>query len=832
MKKSNLISLVFSAFLLINAGIGANILPVITPPGLQEPDTLKKQTDTLETGNGEELESEIIYDAEDSIAMEPETKKVYLYGNATVKYGDFNLKAAYIEIDNKTNLVTAMGVVDSTGKQVGNPEFEDGQSEITCEKIVYNTKTRKGKITGIMTRQSDMYIHGQAVKKDTNNVMYIKNMKCVPCEFDDALIYFRASKAKIIPNDKIVTGPLFVEVSGIPTPIGLPFGYFPNVKNKSKAGILMPYYGYSDNQGFFLRNIGFFIPTGNKIQTIYYGDVYSNGSFALRPTFSYRANYKHSGNLNLSFSQFNIGIPENRNANDPNRFQHQRDFRVTWSHTQDSKFNPSIRFSASVNAGSSGFNKYNNQNPGTYLNNTLLSNIMFSKIFKSSMLTVNARHNQNTATRDIQIDAPQLTWAVNRFFPFKRQNRVNQNWIDKLYMDYTFQTQATIKTKDSLLFKPTAMDEMQYGAFHRIPIGTNINLFKYFTLTPQANISGFNYFQTVEKQWDSTRRQVNTFTRRVPAFAGDANLSASLATKVYGDYVFKSKWLKQVRHQIIPSVGFVYHPNLSGLDFYRQVQTDTLGTKAYYSRFERGIYGTPVMNESGFLTFNINNTLDARVRERSDTAVNYKKVALLQMLSIGGSYDLGAKKNNLSVINVSGRTSLFKNIVGLMAVSTFDAYALDSVGARSNKFEYDESGRLARFTGTNFSVNTAVNNSMFKGLSSNSDQPWNISVNYNLTIVKSFTPLQPDNKVQTLSAAISLSPTAKWKLDIMTNYDFKGNTFGYTNIRIYRDLHCWEAAINWVPFGFSKQYSVSLNLKTAALRDIKIPKQKQWFDNI
>lgn len=322
-----------------------------------------------------------------------------------------------------------------------------------------------------MTRQSDMYIHGQAVKKDTNNVMYIKNMKCVPCEFDDALIYFRASKAKIIPNDKIVTGPLFVEVAGIPTPIGLPFGYFPNVKNKSKAGILMPYYGYSDNQGFFLRNIGFFIPTGNKIQTIYYGDVYSNGSFALRPTIAYRANYKHSGNLNLSFSQFNIGIPENRNANDPNRFQHQRDFRVTWSHTQDSKFNPSIRFSASVNAGSSGFNKFNNQNPGTYLNNTLLSNIMFSKIFKSSMLTVNARHNQNTATRDIQIDAPQLTWAVNRFFPFKRSARTTQNWIDKLYMDYTMQTQATIKTKDSLLFKPTAMDEMQYGSFHKIQIG-------------------------------------------------------------------------------------------------------------------------------------------------------------------------------------------------------------------------------------------------------------------------------------------------------------------------------------------------------------------------
>ncbi len=820
-----LISLVFSVFLLINGIKGANILPFY-------PDTIKKQVDTIDIEGDSDFDEEILYAADDSIRLEPDNKKVFLYGNAEVHYGDFNLKAAYIEIDNKNNLVTASGVMDSTGKLTGNPEFKDASNEMTAEKIIYNTKTKKGKITGILTKQADMFIHGEAVKKDTNNVMYIKNMKCIPCEYDDALIYFRASKAKIIPNDKIVTGPLFVEVAGIPTPIGLPFGYFPNVKNKSKAGILMPFYGNSENQGFFLRNLGFFVPTGDKVQMIWYGDVYTNGSFALRPQFLYRTNYKHSGSLNLSFSQFNIGIPENRNQNDPNRFQHQRDFRITWTHTQDNKFNPTVRFSASVNAGSSGFNKFNNQNPGTYLNNTLISNIAFSKIFRSSMLTVNARHNQNTATRDVQIDAPQLTYAVNRFFPFKNPTHTTQNWLDKLYMDYTLQSQATIKTKDSLLFRPTALDEVQYGMFHKIPIGTNINLLKYFTLSPQINLSGFTYFQTIEKQWDSTRKQLNTFVRRQPAIAGDANFSASLATKVYGDYLFRSKVLQQVRHQIIPSVGFVYHPNLqsSGLDFYRLVQTDSLGTKAYYSRFERGIYGTPTATEGGAITFNINNTLDAKVRQKTDTSVTYRKVALLQMLSIGGSYDLAAKKNNLSIINVSGRTSLFKNVVGLMAVSTFDPYAIDSLGVRTNKFQYDENGKLARFTGSNFSVNTAVNNSMFKN--QDAALPWNIGINYNFTIAKNPVPNQIDNRVQTLSATLSLAPTSKWKLDIMTNYDFKANNFGYTNIRIYRDLHCWEASINWVPFGFSKQYSVSLNLKTSALRDVKIPKQKQWFDNI
>lgn len=797
------------------------------------PDTIKKHTDTLDIDEDSGIQSPVDYTADDSIRIDPENQKAYLYGNAEVRYGDFNLKAAYIEIDNKTNVMTAAGVPDSAGRLTGIPVFKDGQTEMTAEKIMYNTKTKKGKITGIMTRQADMYIKGQAVKKDTNNVMYIKNMKCLPCEYDDALIYFRASKAKVIPNDKIVTGPLFVEVAGIPTPIGLPFGYFPNVKNKSKAGILMPAYGSSENQGFFLRNLGFFVPTGEHVQFILYGDVYTTGSFAVRPQMFYRTNYKHNGSLNLSFSQFNIGVPENRNPNDPNRFQHQRDFRIAWTHNQDTKYDPTLRFSASVNAGSSGYNRYNNQNPGVYLNNTLLSNIMFSKLFRNATLTVNARHNQNTSTADIQIDAPQVTYAVNRFFPFKNPARGKQNLLDKLYIDYTFQTQATIKTKDSLLFKPTALDQVQYGTYHKVPIGTNINLLKYFTLTPQINLTGYSYFQSVEKQWDAEKKQVNTFTRREPAFAGDANLSASLATKVYGDYVLRSKVVQQIRHQIIPTLGFIYHPDMQhkALDFYRKVQTDSLGTQAYYSRFEGGLYGAPIASESGAITFNINNTLDARVRQKTDTSISYKKVALLQMLSIGGSYDLAAKQNNLSLITVSGRTSFLKNIVQVLASSAFDPYAVDSLGVRTNTYQYDANGQPARYTGINFTAGAVLNNSLFRKMQ-NSRQPWNVTVNYNLAHTRNPVPLQIDNRVQTISVNLSLAPTAKWKLDVMTNYDFRARDFSYTNIRIYRDLHCWEAAINWVPFGFSKQYSVSLNLKTAALRDIRIPKQKQWFDNL
>jgi len=845
------ILIVFSYLLLIN-GVKANLLErtFIYQVAKINPDTLKPKTDTLKTtvdtvavNDDSGIDSEITYEADDSIRIEPENKKVYLFGNAKVHYGDFDLKAAYIEIDTKTNLVTAVGVLDSAGKLKGNPEFKDGQNDMSCEKIIYNIKTKKGKITGILTKQSDMFIHGEAVKKDSNSVMYIKNMKCIPCEFDDAKIYFRARKAKVIPNDKIITGPLFVEVMDIPTPLGLPFGYFPNVKNKSKSGILMPQYGSSAAQGFFLKNLGFFMPTGEKIQVIFYGDIYSNGSFALRPAATYKINYKYSGGFNISFSQFNIGVPENHVLADPNHYQHQRDFRITWNHSQDNKNNPTVRFTASVNAGSSGFNKLNNQSPGVYLSNTLTSNIMFSKLFKNSTLTINARHNQNTTTRDVQIDAPGLMFAVNRFFPFKNQAHTTQNWLDKLYIDYTFQAQGTVKEKDFNLFKPATLDSLQYGFTQKMPIGTNISLFKYFTLNPQVNLSEYTYFQTVEKTWNPIINDYLTYIRRQPSTATDANITTNLTTKLYGDYVFKSKLIKQIRHQITPTLGFVYHPDMQGqiINFYNPKQRselymfghdDAYGNNTYYSRLERGIFGGPVGPESGNITFNVNNTFDAKVRQKTDTSISYKKVALLQMLSLGGSYNVAAKKNNFSVINMSARTSLIKNIVGIMSTATFDPYKSNAQGIRTDTFQYNYNNQLVRFTGMNFSVNTTVNNTQFKSMQK-TKQPWNVTFNYNLNLAKSVTPLvTPDTKVQTLGINFSLKPTPNWKFDVMTNFDFKANTFSYTNIRIYRDLHCWEASINWVPFGFSKQYSLSINLKTQALRDMKIPKQKQWFDNI
>ena len=837
-------------------------------------DTLRQRKDTLLTAGDEDIiDSQVDYEAEDSIRIEAESKKAYLYGNAIVHYQDFDLKAAYIEIDNKTSLITAVGVPDSSGNIQGSPEFKQGKDEMKCEKVIYNIKTKKGKIFGILTKQNEFYIYGQDVKKDTNNVMYIKKMKCIPCEFADAKIYFRASRAKVIPNDKIVTGPLFLEVSNIPTPLGLPFGFFPNVKKDvSRRGLVLPSYGYSPTQGFYLQNIGLFMPVSNKLHISLFATYYTNGSWAINapgggsvsiPMFTYKVNYKYSGNLNFSFSRNVSGIPEDNPRfgapRDVNALSKVNNFKVIWNHAQDNRYDPTIRFSAAVNVGSAGFGRYNNQSAANYLQSNLVSNIAFTKMFRGSTLIINASHNQNLIAKTISVDAPQLTYAVNRMFPFKSQTHTTQTWLDKLYIDYTLQTKASVATKDSLFFKPATLDSIKYGVYQRIPIGTNISLLKFFTLNPQATFQQYTNFQTVQEEYNPETKTVNSFIRKGPALAFDQSYQVNLTTKIYGDYIFSSKLLKQIRHQVIPTIGFVIHPDMESnvYNFYKRVQTgvDTTNPKkptaiySPYSRFQNGLFGGPAGAPNGALTFNINNTLDAKIRKKTDTSITYQKVALLQMLSIGGNYDFFAKQNKLSVINISARTSFFKNVVGVSFVSVFDPYALNSQGTRDTVFEYAKYHKLVRFTNCNFSVNATLTNTKIKSLA-NSKQPFSIGINYNLSFIKgeTITPniiqssenitnvtaatVVPNQFTQILSANFSIKPTPKWKFDITSGYDFKLNTINYTRFTVYRDLRCWEAHITWVPFGFSKQYMISFNLKVSSLRDMKIPKQKLWQDNL
>jgi hypothetical protein len=822
-----------------------SVSQTVTP--VSNDSTVKVVTvDSLE--EDQPLDKKVIYNARDSIRYEAKGNKVFLFGDAYVEYGDMNLRSEFIEIDNSKNLVTAYGKTDSTGKKTGTPIFKDNTQEFNAEKIMYNLKTKKGKIFNVLTKQGDLLVFGNEIKKDSTDVIYMKNLKCYPCQFEDAKTAFRATKAKIIPDDKIVTGPMYLEISGVPTPLMLPFGYFPNSK-KRHNGILLPFVGNSPNQGYFLKDAGFYWGINDKTDMIIHGDIYSNKSWGLRTTNDYNVAYKYFGAVSLGYSEFIIGDKDL-----PATYSKQKSYNINWLHTQDNKNNPSVRFSANVNYINQKYNKFNSQNSGQYLANTFQSNVSLTKSWRLSSLSLNAMGSQNTITGRVDLSFPQLTFNVNRFFPFKRQNAVKPNVFDKIGVNYLLEARNTLSGYDSILFKGDIEKRMAYGIRHSLPISTNFNVAKYITVTPAINLSSVMYTKTTRKELLYATNTVKTDTLNGFKAGYDANFTTAVSTKLFMDYIFSSKRIKQIRHLLIPTVTYLYRPDFGKeqYGFWKQITSDTLGTKQYYSVFQNNIFGGPAQGEQNTLNFNLSNNLEAKVRQKTDTGITYVKRTLMQNLSIGGNYNFAADSFNLSNINLSARNKVFKYF-DLVGNAVFDPYVYDTLHKRDvARYQYNEGGKLARFTSANVAVNAAFSSNMVDAIRNarkppnmtngaergaaqtpvpeEGSLPWNLNVYYNLSILQQYIGAKT-KYTHSLNFNGSINVTKYWKIGATSGFDFTHKQLSYTTFNLYRDLKCWEARIDWVPFGFRKSYSLTINLKTSMLSDVKIPRQRQWFDN-
>ncbi len=822
-------------------------------------DTIRKiDVDTL--ADDGMLDSKIDYKAKDSIVYLAQRKVAILYGEANVVYESMNITASAIEIDYSTNIITAYGMPDSTGKLAGTPVFKDNDQEMKAEKIMYNLKTRKGKIFNALTKQGELLVFGNEIKKDSNDVIYMKNMKCIPCEYADSRTVFRATRAKVIPNDKIVTGPMYLEIGGVPTPLGLPFGFFPNTK-KQHNGILLPFYGNSPTQGFFLKDGGFYIGINDRTDMTIRGDIYSNGSWGLRTSNNYNVLYKAVGAINLGFSQFNVGDKDLAPLG-PSKFNKQQSYSVTWQHRQDNKNNPKVNFGANVNYQNQLYNKFNALNSGQYLTNTFQSNINFSRVFKVGSLGLNATHNQNTNTKQVDISFPQLTFNVNRFYPFKRENVVKQTVIDKIGVNYLFEARNTLSGYDSTIFKGNIEDRMKYGIRHSLPISTNFSVLKFITVTPAVNLSSVMYTSSIRKEHLLTAARKDSITdKTIRGFAGgyDANFSTAMSTKVFFDYMFKTKKLKQIRHLLIPTLTYVYRPDLGEeqYGFWKTVNTDTLtnGRTLRYSIFEKSLFAGPAIGKQNSMNVNLNNNIEAKIKHVNDTGVTYKKIVVLQNLGVTGSYNFAADSFQMSQIGISARNKLFKYFDVLVA-STFDPYGYDKTTQhRVKEYAQNYNGKMLRFLTANLAVNATFGSNDLEALQKSKRSPnltngaergakkepekvealpWNLSVYYNYNITPDATEPGNSSKFKTTQALTfsgDVSPTKYWKVGITSGYDFMAKNLSYTSFDIYRDLKCWEARIGWVPFGFRKSYNITINLKTGMLNDIKVPRQRQWYDN-
>src|SRR6267154_5943332 len=321
--------------------------PLKPQPALQ--DTSKTKKDSTATRPKSDIESTITYSADDSIVSELGKKIVRLYGNAKVKYGEINLDAEEIVIDYEQSTITANGKKDSTGLLVGFPIFKDGNTEYETKGMVYNFKNKKAKITEVVTKQGEGFMHGESVYKNDKNELFTRGNAYTTCDLADPHYRIISSKAKAIPGDKVVSGPFYMEFNHVPTPLAFIFGIFPS-QRKSSSGIIVPAYGEEQTRGFFLRQGGYYFDINDYFKLSLTGDVYSKGSTGIYVNSTYISRYKYSGNVSFTFNNNNYSTKIEK----PDR---RKDFSLIWSHAPKTK--GTARFSASVNMATSTNNANN-----------------------------------------------------------------------------------------------------------------------------------------------------------------------------------------------------------------------------------------------------------------------------------------------------------------------------------------------------------------------------------------------------------------------------------------------------------------------------------------
>jgi lipopolysaccharide assembly outer membrane protein LptD (OstA) len=807
-------------------------------PDTTFPDTIAV-VDTIYSADA--LKSKVRYKAKDSIRVDLKSQLVYLYGQSEVYYEDIELKAEEIEIDMDSNIVTARGKLDSNEKYFGEPVFTEKGSVVNSHEMKYNFNTKKGLIIDAITHEGENYIHGEKIYKTPDDILYIKNGKYTTCNLKHPHYWFAAKKLKIIPNDKIITGPANLVIEGVPTPIGIPFGFFPN-SNKQKSGVIIPTFGESGQYGFFLLGGGYYLGVSDNFSTQLTGDYYTKGSFAANWLTNYKKRYKFTGSLSTNYSVFKNGYKEFPN------YSENSNFFIRWSHRQDPKARPNSIFSANVNFGNSQNFTNNFNSSGTeYLSTSFNSTISYKKSWegKPFNLSINGYHTQNTLNKTVTVRLPEVAFNVSRIYPFKRKTIGKQRFYEKIGISYSLNSKNEVTAGDSLFSMNnlgSLSDKFQNGMKHSIPLSTSFKVLKHFTVNPTFNYSEVWYLESIDKSLNPTNNQIDTDTIGGFVRGNTYNMAVNMSTKVYGMYQYRGKIIKALRHVMTPSVGFSYIPeNRSGLKSY----LDSTNTEIDYSIFENGIYGRSNSTEAGLVNLSLLNNFEMKVRNRKDSLGKDTKIKLLENLKFSTSYNVVADSLNWSNLLIGARTYILKKI-SLTYNASYDLYALDSSIinnqiTRTNTSEWSRNGRIGRLTNANIAVGFSLKSKNANKKDSNYgtekeleyiranpgeyidfNVPWTLSMNYNVRYTK---PQLQSSVIQTLNFSGDFSLTQRWKIGFNSGYDFEQKDLSYTSVDIYRDLHCWEMSFHWVPLGPRQSYLFTIRVKSALLQDLKLTRR-------
>jgi len=795
-------------------------------------------------------------------------RKTVLIGSAVVKYLDISLRAARITVDWETNLMVAEGVLDSvwtvdaeSGDSIrveeltGLPEFTEAGDLMTGERMVYNFKTRKGRVLRGRTTFEEAFYSGKVMKMVGKKTAFIGDAILTTCDHkDNPHFHFRAKKMRIDMKKSVVARPIVLCIGKIPV-LALPFVYFP-IKKGRRSGVLLPKYGQSSLEGNYLKGFGYYWAASQYWDVQGTMDYYEKSGFLFRGDLKYNIRYKMQGGISGSWTRKNF----------KSSGETMRRWDLVLRHSQT--ISPTLRFSANGTfVSSKDIYRQLSANRNQRMQSQIISNATITKRWQGSKsMTINLNRTQNLRTDEFSETLPRISFRGGRSAIFKKPETqkgeiAESHWYNNIYISYDSKLEA--RRKKTLLVNnntdTTFSITKKMGWDHNLRLNSPQKIMKWITFSPNVNYKESWTHERTSHYWnaDSARKEEEIeqgfFARRT------YDMSLSLGTKLYG--IFRTKYLPDVmvRHVVTPSMSFTFQPDFSAASFdYYDAVKDTSGKITYYDRYGKSMLSSTPRGGRKSLNFNVSNLFQMKAGEGE----NEKKIDLFSW-NVSTGYNWNAEKFKLGNITSSLRAKPLKNL-GFNMNATHSLYQTDETGRTIDRFYFkdvDWSDKNSIFDSryirlVNFSADvrmtfkgstggkskktetteTSENKSELQGVKGNTtsdrfdvnddignfNMPWNLTTSLRYSDSR-YNPKSPSKNFW-LNADLKFNLTKNWKISWVSRIDLLDRQMVSQDIVIQRDLHCWEARFVWSPIGLYKRFYLRINIKSSMLQDIKFEK--------
>ncbi len=828
----------------------------------------------------------INYGAIDSNFTDIINKEIHLYGLAYVNYEKVKIKADYVVVNFGNNTIKAFDKRDSTYVSKEKPSFEDGQTKAGFEQIAYNFKTKKAFVKQINTQESEFFIIGEKskfiAKNDSLNIedkFFQEDAIITTCNHNPPHFGIRTRKMKMIPNKIAVLGPAQIEIAGVPTPLVLPFGFFPLIKGRSSGLIFPSDYQTDPNLGFGLRGIGYYFPINDYLDAVVKGDIWTRGTYRVQAITNYKKRYKYTGSVDINFAN---NVTEDAKGKPISA----KSFGLTISHNQDSKAHPYRSIGGSVNIQTNRNNQRTNFDYQSRLNNKLYSNFNYTYRWPESPFSFRAAftHNQDNVTRVVNMTLPDASLNMNTIQPFKRKNTSGDPlWYENISLTYRAGFKSYVRTSDTSLFTKATLDKIETGFNHGTSLSTNARALKYFSISPSISYDETYFIKTLSKELQVLERKENVTVgekedgtpiveertvkygnvkdtiKRDFSILRKFTASLNINTALFATKKFKKGFIRGIRHTMKPSVSFNYSPETE-LKFRRFVQTslEDPGAIQYYNPFQTGAFPQSLNEEQLTMSYNISNVFEMKYRSKKDTVD--KKINLFNNIYVGGNYNFAADSFNWSDVSISGNADVIKGLSTMQFSANFTPYQIDYTRSRKiNALLVDNkvNKKLLQLVTFNAGLNTNISLRQIKELFKKKDDDKKqdrpnevqnknsgpasleslfdrINLNHNFTISTVKTKVGKDSLIVGahgiyINGSIPLSKM--WDLNIGSiSYDLKAKQLVYPSFGISRDLHCWTMRFSWFPS--SGVYSFFIGVKSGSLNFLKYDYNQPYVPRI